>query len=194
MMGYAIQTDAKLSPANYGGPLVDFSGRCLGICVPMAQRPGELAGIEFYDAGVGFAVPEDRVREIAAELQQGRSFDRGWLGIQIDPRFRGALKVHRVADPSPVHELGIRAGDEIVQANGHEIRHIGHLRKAIYMVPAGEPVWIIVRRDGLLSCYDVVLARSADLGPLAERRFEVDPEDPLPFLDRLRERRRWGPG
>ena len=42
MLGNGIQTDAKLSPANYGGPLIDLEGRILGICVPMAQR--QLAG------------------------------------------------------------------------------------------------------------------------------------------------------
>lgn len=74
MHGNAIQTDAKLSPANYGGPLCDLQGRVLGICVPMAQRPGELAGVEFYDAGIGFALPKERVESIAAELLKGRSF------------------------------------------------------------------------------------------------------------------------
>ena len=71
MMGNAIQTDAKLAPANYGGPLIDVHGRILGICVPMAQRQGELAGVRFYDAGVGFAVPEHRVRELVDTLHNG---------------------------------------------------------------------------------------------------------------------------
>lgn len=179
MLGNAVQTDAKLSPANYGGPLIDLQGRVLGICVPMAQRQGELAGVELYDAGVGFAVPEHRAREIGRALQRGQSFHRGWLGIQIDPRHKGALKIHRVADPSPVWDLGIRSGELIVQANGQETHNIGHLRKAIYMVPAGEPVQILVRRDGLVYGYEVVLARSIDLGPLAEEEPRIDPD--LPF-------------
>ncbi len=179
MMGNAIQTDAKLSPANYGGPLIDLQGRILGICVPMAQRPGELAGVEFYDAGVGFALPEHRVRELADVLMQGRSFDRGWLGIQIDPRHRGALKVHRVADPSPVWDLGIRQGDLIVEANGQVLQHIGHLRKAIYMLPAGESVCIVVRRRNLDFGYDVVLARSSELGQLAAVEPDVDLTKPF---------------
>ena len=56
--GKAIQTDAKISPSNYGGPLIDLRGRVLGILVPMSpQGEGALAGAEWYDSGIGFAVP-----------------------------------------------------------------------------------------------------------------------------------------
>ena len=182
MLGNAVQTDAKLSPANYGGPLIDLDGRCLGICVPMAQRPGDLAGVELYDAGVGFALHDQRVREIVQELKTGKSFDRGWLGVQIDNRYREALKISSVANPSPVWELGIRVGDLITQANGNEIRNIGHLRKAIYMVPAGEPVWIVVRRGDLDSCYEVVLAGSRELGPLEQGLPNVGLKDLMKYL------------
>ena len=60
--GKAIQTDAKISPNNYGGPLVDIAGRVLGVLVPMSpDGSGEVAGVEWYDSGIGFAVPlEDR--------------------------------------------------------------------------------------------------------------------------------------
>ena len=80
MHSNAVQTDAKLSPLNFGGPLCDIHGRVVGITVPMAQRPGELAGVEMYDSGVGFAVPKHRLDAIVSELRTGRSFYRGWLG------------------------------------------------------------------------------------------------------------------
>ena len=55
----AIQTDAKISPANYGGPLIDSRGRVLGVLVPLSpqKQGGEIAGAEWYDSGIGFAVP-----------------------------------------------------------------------------------------------------------------------------------------
>src|SRR5262249_36101525 len=47
--GKALQTDAKVSPANYGGPLVDLEGRIMGILVPASPHAeGETAGIEWY--------------------------------------------------------------------------------------------------------------------------------------------------
>lgn len=181
MMGNAIQTDASLSPATYGGPLIDLSGRVLGICVPMAQRPGELAGVEFYDAGIGFAVPHHRVETIVEALKRGQSFHRGWLGVRIDPRSSKGLRIRKLADPSPVRALGIRADDEIIEANGHEVRNFANLVQAIYMVPAGEMVRLLVRRDKLVSGYEVVLARSDELGPLVDDEPVVDPDNPFPL-------------
>ena len=56
--GTAIQTDAKISPNNYGGALVDIRGRVLGILAPLSPESHEdVAGVEWYDSGIGFAVP-----------------------------------------------------------------------------------------------------------------------------------------
>jgi serine protease Do len=58
LAGRAVQTDAKLSPANYGGPLIDIEGRVIGINVPLSPKTDEtLGGTEWYDSGIGFAVP-----------------------------------------------------------------------------------------------------------------------------------------
>lgn len=178
MSGNAIQTDAKLSPANYGGPLCDLSGRFLGICVPMAQRPGELAGVEMYDSGVGFALTKGRVDEIVAVLKTGRSLYRGWLGIQIDRRQREAVVVGRLADPSPMRSAGVRAGDKIIGAGDKPILHYGHLVQALYMTPAGETVRMKMERDGEAFEVDVTLARVTELGPLPEEEEPFDPSSP----------------
>ena len=181
MLNNAIQTDAKLSPANYGGLVCDIHGRILGIGVPMAQRPGELAGIELYDSGVGFAVPKERVDEIVAVLKTGESFYRGWLGIQVQPRSKGAVVIRNVADPSPMHAAGIRPGDKIRGANGKPIKHFGHLVKALYMLPAGERVYLHIERDGREFGTVVTLARNTELGALPEVRQPFDPSNPIPL-------------
>ncbi|HNO77692.1 MAG TPA: trypsin-like peptidase domain-containing protein [Phycisphaerae bacterium] len=179
MMGNAIQTDAKLSPANYGGPLLDSSGYVLGICVPMAQRPGELAGIEFYDAGVGFAVPGKRVHEIVAELKEGKSFHRGWLGMTVDPKIEKGVAIKSSADPSPIRDAGALSGDWIVRINGQPIKHFGHLVKALYMVPAGERVNLQLLRGAEHIDVEVTLARSEELGPLPIEEEPFDPTKPV---------------
>lgn len=180
MQDNAIQTDAKLSPANYGGPLVDIHGRVMGIAVPMAQRPGELAGIELYDAGVGFVLPKDRIDRIVSMLMTGESIYRGWLGVSVDPRSRDALVILNVAEPSPMYEAGVLPGDQILKINDKEVKHFGHLVQAIYMIPAGEPVRLEMDRAGGKFEVDVVLARSADLGPMPVVEEPFDPSTPLP--------------
>lgn len=63
--GKAIQTDAAVSPNNYGGPLIDIQGRILGILVPLAMTPDSPSnGAEMYDAGVGMVIPSDDIQTL----------------------------------------------------------------------------------------------------------------------------------
>jgi serine protease Do len=179
----AIQTDAKLSPANYGGPVCDIDGRVLGIAVPMAQRPGELAGVEFYDSGIGFALPIERVDEIVAVLKSGRSFYRGWLGIQIDPKIQDGVVVFKVADPSPMQAAGVVPGDRIVAIDGEPIRHFGDMVRALYMTPAGEQVTLQLQSGGRDFNAVVTLAASHELGDLPDVAEPFDPSVPTPETD-----------
>ncbi len=174
----AVQTDAKLSPINFGGPLCDVQGRVMGITVPMAQRPGELAGVEMYDSGVGFAVPKHRLDAIVSELKSGRSFHRGWLGVAMNPRVTDAVVILNIADPSPSREAGMQIGDRIVKADGSPVKHFGQLTQALYMIPAGETVEIEVEREGQSIPLKVVLAESAKLGSLPDLPEPLDPAAP----------------
>lgn len=183
MRGNAIQTDAKLSPANYGGPLCDIRGRVIGISVPMAQRPGELAGVEMYDSGVGFAVPYHLIKNIVSEMMTGKSFYRGWLGIQVNARSVDSLLINRVANPSPMRSAGVKAGDFITSAEGRPIQHFGHLVQTLYMIPAGETVHLCLEREGEPFSVEVELARNTDLGYLPEEEEPFDPSNPFPDLD-----------
>lgn len=176
----AIQTDAKLNPANYGGPICDLHGYILGIGVPMAQRPGELAGIEMYDSGVGFALKHQRVEEIVAILKTGESIYRGWLGFQLDGKKRGKVVIGKMAIPSPIRAAGAQTGDHIVMAAGREVHHFGDLVQALYMIPAGESVDLRMRRGSKTYDITVVLARNIDLGPLPASEEVFDPSAPLP--------------
>ncbi len=177
MMGNAVQTDAKLSPANYGGPLCDIEGRVLGISIPMAQRPGELAGTEMYDCGIGFILPKDRVDDIVSVLMTGRSFYRGWLGISVSQSPAG-LYVNKVADPSPMLDAAVISGDRIVAVNDKRISHYGQLVQALYLVPAGEEVVIQLERDETFFNAAVKLARNTDLGSLPDDEEPFDPSTP----------------
>lgn len=179
MLGNAFQTDAKLSPSNYGGPLCDLDGRVMGLSVPMAQRAGELAGIEFYDSGIGFAIPQRRLNDIVSVLKTGQSFYRGWLGIQIDPQQRNSVVVSKLANPSPMREAGVQPGDRIIGAEGKPVRHFGELKRALYMIPAGEEVTLEMESGERQFTVTITLAASSELGPLPDVEEPFDPSEPL---------------
>src|SRR5205814_9420509 len=81
----AIQTDAKISPANYGGPLIDIQGRVLGVLVPLSpqKQGGEVAGAEWYDSGIGFAIPLADILQQLPKLKSGKDLYAGLMGISL---------------------------------------------------------------------------------------------------------------
>src|SRR5690606_20248570 len=94
--GKAIQTDAKTSPVNYGGALVDLDGRCLGIIVPMSPNQNEVtAGVDWYDSGIGFAVPLVDILRVFERLKTGETLRPGRLGILYPDRglLTGEVKI-----------------------------------------------------------------------------------------------------
>jgi S1-C subfamily serine protease len=60
-----IQTTAEINPGNSGGPLLDSSGRLIGVNTAIASTTGSWVG-------VGFAIPIDRVNEVVTDLINGR--------------------------------------------------------------------------------------------------------------------------
>lgn len=192
MRGNAVQTDSKLSPANYGGPLCDINGRVIGLSVPMAQRPGELAGVEMYDSGVGFAVPKQRIDEIVTQLMEGKTLQRGWLGIQVATQSTEVgLTIRNVAEPSPMKQIGGQPGDKITWAEGREIKHFGHLMQALYMIPAGEEVYLCLQRGDREFGASVRLAASEELGDLPDLPRDFDLSDPAGALSQKLGRKDW---
>ncbi len=122
--GKAIQTDAKVSPVNYGGPLVDIRGRVQGVLVPASPRgQDETAGFEWYDSGIGFAIPLEDVNRVLPRLKQGQDLKRGLLGITLQsPDIYGAVPViASIAPESAAAKADLRAGDTVVEIDGHPV-------------------------------------------------------------------------
>src|SRR6185436_10825679 len=112
-----IQTDAKISPVNYGGPLVDLQGRIQGILIPASPQGDDVtAGFEWYDSGIGFAIPMEDVLASLPRLKQGKDLEKGIVGV----RFKGndmysvQPEVQLVSKGSPADKAGMKVGDQIV--------------------------------------------------------------------------------
>jgi serine protease Do len=147
--GRAIQADAKISPSNYGGPLVDIQGRVLGILVPMSpQGGGEVAGAEWYDSGIGFAVPLAEMLPHLDTLKRGEDLNPGLMGISLKPGDMNADPAVIVSAQAkgPAAKAGIKAQDKIVAINGQPIDRQGQLKHALGPLYAGEKIKVAVLR------------------------------------------------
>lgn len=147
--GKAVQTDASVSPANYGGALVDVEGRMIGILAPLpADTAGMMAGTELYDSGIGFAVPGDDIVAVLPRLKAGETLRPGILGISYESRdpFTAAAKIAACSPGSPAAKAGLRAGDTVVAAAGKPVARIAELRHELAPRYAGDTIDLMVER------------------------------------------------
>jgi serine protease Do len=111
-----IQTDAAINPGSSGGALLDADGDLIGIVTAIYEG----------GKGIGFAIPIDDVKTMLSEFVENAS-KRSIFGIFVDRR-RGEdgqyqyLYVNRIIAGSPAEEIGIRAGDRIIELDGRKIR------------------------------------------------------------------------
>lgn len=147
----AVQTDAKISPANFGGPLTDLLGNVVGILVPMSpDDDGEMAGTQWYDSGIGFAVPITDLMGRVEELKSGKTLRPGLLGVSLEGTdlYVDKAIVAFCNGNSPAGKAGIRTGDEIVEIDGQKISRQSELKHAIGPLYEGDQTKLVVSRDG----------------------------------------------
>jgi S1-C subfamily serine protease len=173
-----IQTDAAINPGNSGGPLLDATGRVIGI-----NSQIETGGTGGGNVGIGFAIPIDTARRLLPELEKNGRVDRGFLGVDaltIDsslsdlnlPVDHGVL-VQTITPNSPAAKAGIAGGNIIATLDGNQIRLGGdiitaiggkkihtrdELANTIARRKQGDKVKIDVVRDGRAHSVEVTLA------------------------------------
>ncbi|QDU22318.1 PDZ domain-containing protein [Urbifossiella limnaea] len=150
LYGRAIQSDAKFSPANYGGPLVALDGRVLGVIVPASpQGEGETAGFEWYDSGIGFVIPFEDVLAKLPALKEKKELRRGLLGFNPDPKtgtYAEPPVVAAVQPDSAAARAGLQVGDTIVKADGRPVPHFSALQHLLGPKYEGDAVKLTVKR------------------------------------------------
>jgi serine protease Do len=172
--GRAVQTDAKTSPANYGGPLFDLEGRVMGVCIPKAgSGADELAGVEWYDSGIGFAIRADYIQERLPRLKAGQDLQRGFLGVRFDSPApvvgsvdelvaRGGVRITAVGS-GPASDAGLQPGDVITHMNGHSTPRRIIFRRELARLAAGDAVQVTYRRGDQETTVTVKLATAEEL-------------------------------
>lgn len=134
-----LQTDAAINRGNSGGPLLNLKGEVIGINSAIYAPTGVFAG-------VGFAIPANRARDIMAQLIEKGRVVRGWMGVEVMPldevlagRFgvkdgKGVL-VNGVMPGSPADAAGLKRGDVIIEFNGRKISDQASLLDAVGRTP-----------------------------------------------------------
>jgi serine protease Do len=155
--GRAVQTDAKISPANYGGPLVDLAGRVYGVIVPASPTAeGELAGFEWYDSGIGFAIPLEDILATLPRMMKGTEKDpvvlrQGFLGVTMEgggEMFEKRPTIESVQPGSPADKAGLKPKDIIVSVEGKTVFNFAQMRHQLGRKYEGDEIRLEVERDG----------------------------------------------
>ena len=166
-IGHAIQTDAALNHGNSGGPLLNADGKVIGVNAQIAPSSSGA------NIGIGFAIPINTVRDVAADLIRHGKVEHSFLGIEakaITPQIakilhlpvQHGLMVARVIGGSGAQQAGLVAGktpvivageswpaggDIIVRADGHPVATIERLRDLVSAKKPGDSVRLEVYRD-----------------------------------------------
>jgi putative serine protease PepD len=143
----AIQTDAAINPGNSGGPLLDASGRVIGVNSSIAALTnfGGAAG----SIGLGFAIPINQARLTAEQIIADGEAQYPVIGatLALGEPGQGAT-IGSVVPGGPADQEGLRANDRIVSLDGVPVRGADELIVAIRARQPGDTVELTVVRDG----------------------------------------------
>ncbi|HLY17882.1 MAG TPA: trypsin-like peptidase domain-containing protein [Bryobacteraceae bacterium] len=154
-----IQTDASINPGNSGGPLVDMSGRVVGLNTMILSQSG---GSE----GIGFAIPSDTLVNVYTQIRKEGHVHRGQIGVNVEtitPLLASGLQlpqdwgvvVSDVTPDGPADHSGLKPGDIVLGLNGKTIENARQLEIRVYQCPVGDKVSLEVVRGSSRLTMDV---------------------------------------
>ncbi|MDZ4658685.1 MAG: trypsin-like peptidase domain-containing protein [Bythopirellula sp.] len=174
MMQALIQTDAAMNPGNSGGPLLNTSGQVIGMCVAIATKAGQ-------SAGVGFAIPIDRIKSIVPELISNGRIVRAEIGITHVMETETGLVIARLDPQGPAAQAGLKgfrrtvqrrqqgalvyeteswdrsSADRILAVDGEQMKTGVRFRDKIWEHKPGDVVRLTILRDSQKEEIDVTL-------------------------------------
>jgi S1-C subfamily serine protease len=172
-----IQTDAAINQGNSGGPLIDNSGKVIGINEQIASSGGG-------NDGLGFAVPINTAIRSMEQLKANGKVTYAWMGVSLQTLTsdiastfnvdtQGGALVEQVSPGSPAAKAGIRGGsntvtvqgeqfiiggDVIVKADNTEIQTADDLIAFLGTKKPGDTITVTVERGGKTQDLSVTLA------------------------------------
>lgn len=157
-----IQTDAAINPGNSGGPLLNAEGEVVGINTLVRSGPG---------AGLGFAIPINRARNIAGQLLSTGRVSHPMIGVGLDNlrdtsgnTALGGAMVSAVQPGGPAERAGLRRGDVIVAVGGRGVQGPADVVTAVERASVGKPLGLTIERMGTRQELQVIPAEMARRG------------------------------
>lgn len=142
-----IQTDAAINPGNSGGPLLNSSGKVIGVNTAVSSS----------GQNIGFAIPINVIKDSLKNFNSTGKFERPYLGIAYKMISRdiavlndlpeGAY-VQKVIDGSSADKAGIASGDVITKIDGTKINDKIQISSIIAKKKVGDTIIITIFRDG----------------------------------------------
>ena len=137
-----IQTDAAINPGNSGGPLLNSDGEVIGINTLIRSGPG---------AGLSFAIPINKAKEIAYQLINNGKVIHPMIGISLIDEFNldksnNAVKVGYVVPNSPADKSGIMINDIIIKVGNKNIEKASDVVREISENGINKQINILLKR------------------------------------------------
>src|ERR1700692_2432626 len=145
-----VQTDAAINPGNSGGPLVDTSGRVVGINTLILTQSGG-------NEGIGLAIPSNVVRSVYNQVRNeghvhhhqigllARNITPAWASVLGLDREEGVL-IEDVLPESPADRAGLMPGDIVLSMNEKRVQNIRQFALGLYSFVVGENAKLEIQR------------------------------------------------
>jgi putative serine protease PepD len=155
----AIQTDAAVNQGNSGGPLVDASGKVIGVNSVIRSVAG--TDTEAGNIGLAFAIPINQAQRVAGEIIDTGKARRTVIGAEVSTSASGSsngARLRSVEPAGPAAAAGLKAGDVVTKIDGHVLEDGTDLIALVRKYAPGATVAVEFRRGTAQQNASVVLA------------------------------------
>jgi serine protease Do len=162
-----VQTDAAINPGNSGGPLVDTTGRVVGINTLILTQSGG-------NEGIGLAIPSNVVRSVYNQVRHEGHVHHHQIGVSarnITPALASGLGLERedgiviedVIPDGPAASAGLMPGDIVLSVNEKLVQNIRQFALSLYPFAVGENVSLQIQRGKQTISYQVPVSEKQDV-------------------------------
>ena len=147
-----IQTDAAINQGNSGGPLIDISGRVIGVNTAIYSQSGG-------SVGLGFAIPANLVVRVKDSIISTGKFEKPYIGVYLDSldaekiktlnlKSSNGIYIAGVVANGPAAKAGLAKNDVVIAVDGKEINSAGAFVGEIAAKKVGQKTNLTVIRNG----------------------------------------------